>query len=146
VVSNLNPIKKRCLRGNSHEEVGERKGSRFRVMVVDEFCRHAGKLIPQLLQGDQSIEVVGTAMHGVEDLKKIGDCILCRELELWRGRGRMDGMEMLRKIVRRSILYHILYILVSSNNDEMGRLFGLNAMAFGAVIFVASQEGREGAE
>ena len=44
--------------------------SPVRVLVVDDSALMR-KLIPQLLQGDSSIEVVGTAMDGLLGLKKI---------------------------------------------------------------------------
>jgi len=78
------------------------------------------KLIPQLLQGDPSIEVVGTAMDGLLGLKKIGELhpdVVTLDLEM----PRMDGLEMLRQIVRR---YHIPVIVVSKPQRN-GRVFGL---------------------
>jgi len=102
-----------------------------RVLVVDDSAVMR-KLIPQLLQGDQSIEVVGTAMDGLLGLKKIGELhpdVVTLDLEM----PRMDGLEMLRQIVRR---YHIPVIVVSSHN-EMGAYSALNALALGAFDFIA---------
>jgi two-component system chemotaxis response regulator CheB len=102
-----------------------------RVLVVDDSALMR-KLIPQLLQGDPSIEVVGTAMDGLLGLKKIGELhpdVVTLDLEM----PRMDGLEMLREIVRR---YQIPVIVVSSHN-EMGAYSALKALALGAFDFIA---------
>jgi two-component system chemotaxis response regulator CheB len=102
-----------------------------RVLVVDDSALMR-KLIPQMLQGDRSIEVVGTAMDGLLGLKKIGELhpdVVTLDLEM----PRMDGLEMLREIFRR---YHMPVIVVSSHN-EMGAYSALNALALGAFDFVA---------
>jgi len=111
-----------------------------RVLVVDDSAVMR-KLIPQLLQGDPSIEVVGTAMDGLLGLKKIGELhpdVVTLDLEM----PRMDGLEMLREIVRR---YHVPVIVVSSHNEE-GAYSAFNALALGAFDFVAkptdNQSGR----
>jgi two-component system chemotaxis response regulator CheB len=90
------------------------------------------KLIPQLLQGDASIEVVGTAMDGILGLKKIEELrpdVVTLDLEM----PRMDGLDMLREIVRR---YSIPVIVVSSHTSK-GAYSALNALSLGAFDFVA---------
>jgi two-component system chemotaxis response regulator CheB len=90
------------------------------------------KLIPQLLQDDPSIEVVGTAMDGLLGLKKIGELhpdVVTLDLEM----PRMDGLEMLRAIVRQ---YAIPVIVVSSHTSK-GAYSALNALSLGAFDFVA---------
>jgi len=102
-----------------------------RVLVVDDSALMR-KLIPQLLHGDPSIEVVGTAMDGLLGLKKIGELhpdVVTLDLEM----PRMDGFEMLRQIVRR---YHVPVIVVSSHNEE-GAYSAFKALALGAFDFVA---------
>ena len=102
-----------------------------RVLVVDDSALMR-KLIPQLLQGVGSIEVVGTAMDGLLGLKKIGELhpdVVTLDLEM----PRMDGLEMLREIVRR---YRIPVIVVSSHS-ESGAYSALKALALGAFDFVA---------
>jgi two-component system, chemotaxis family, protein-glutamate methylesterase/glutaminase len=102
-----------------------------RVLVVDDSALMR-KLIPQMLQGDPSIEVVGTAMDGLLGIKKIGELhpdVVTLDLEM----PRMDGLEMLRQIVGR---YHIPVIVVSSHNEE-GAYSALKALALGAFDFVA---------
>jgi two-component system, chemotaxis family, protein-glutamate methylesterase/glutaminase len=102
-----------------------------RVLVVDDSALMR-KLIPQMLKGDPSIEVVGTAMDGLLGIKKIGELhpeVVTLDLEM----PRMDGLEMLRQIVGR---YHIPVIVVSSHN-ELGAYSALKALALGAFDFVA---------
>ena len=102
-----------------------------RVLVVDDSALMR-KLIPQMLQCDPGIEVVGTAMDGLLGIKKIGELrpdVVTLDLEM----PRMDGLEMLRQIVGR---YHIPVIVVSSHN-EMGVYSALKALALGAFDFVA---------
>ena len=84
-----------------------------RVLVVDDSAVMR-KLIPQLLQGDPFIEVVGTAMDGLLGLKKIGELhpdVVTLDLEM----PRMDGLEMLREIVRE---YRVPVIVVSAHNEK----------------------------
>src|SRR5260370_40119253 len=102
-----------------------------RVLVVDDSALMR-KLIPQLLQGDPSIAVVGTAMDGLLGLKKIGELHpdgVTLDLEM----PRMDGLEMLRQIVRG---YHIPVIVVSSHNEQ-GAYSAFKALALGAFDFVS---------
>jgi two-component system chemotaxis response regulator CheB len=102
-----------------------------RVLVVDDSALMR-KLIPQMLQGDPSIEVVGTAMDGLLGIKKIGELrpdVVTLDLDM----PRMDGLEMLRQIVGR---YNIPVIVVSSHN-ELGVYSALKALALGAFDFVA---------
>jgi len=104
---------------------------RVRVLVVDDSALMR-KLIPQLLQGNPSIEVVGTAMDGLLGLKKIGELhpdVITLDLEM----PRMDGLEMLREIVRR----HRIPVIVVSSHTEKGAYSALNALALGAFDFVA---------
>jgi two-component system chemotaxis response regulator CheB len=105
--------------------------SPVRVLVVDDSALMR-KLIPQLLQGDSSIEVVGTAMDGLLGLKKIEELrpdVVTLDLEM----PRMDGLAMLREIVRR---YAIPVIVVSSHTSK-GAYSALNALSQGAFDFVA---------
>jgi two-component system chemotaxis response regulator CheB len=101
------------------------------VLVVDDSALMR-KLIPQLLQGDPSIEVVGTAMDGLLGLKKIEELrpdVVTLDLEM----PRMDGLDMLREIVRQ---YSIPVIVVSSHTSK-GAYSALNALSQGAFDFIA---------
>jgi two-component system chemotaxis response regulator CheB len=105
--------------------------SPVRVLVVDDSALMR-KLIPQLLQGDPSIEVVGTAMDGLLGLKKIAELrpdVVTLDLEM----PRMDGLDMLREIVRQ----HAIPVIVVSSHTSKGAYSTLNALSRGAFDFVA---------
>src|SRR5258708_27018614 len=102
-----------------------------RVLVVDDSAVMR-KLIPQLLQGDPSIEVVGTAMDGAFGLKKIEDLhpdVVTLDLEM----PRMDGIEALRLIMRRAPMP----VIVFSTHSKEGAYSTFKALALGAIDFVA---------
>jgi two-component system chemotaxis response regulator CheB len=104
---------------------------KVRVLVVDDSALMR-KLIPQILAQDSEIEVVGTAMDGAFGLKKIEDLkpdVVTLDLEM----PRMDGMEMLRQITRRS---GVPVIIVSALSTE-GAQATFKALALGAFDFVA---------
>jgi two-component system chemotaxis response regulator CheB len=103
---------------------------RIRVLVVDDSALMR-KLIPAILARDSSIEVVGTAMDGAFALKKIEELqpdVVTLDLEM----PRMDGMEMLRLIMKRAPLPIILF----STHSKEGGYATLKALAFGAVDFL----------
>lgn len=102
-----------------------------RVLVVDDSALMR-KLIPQILETDGSIKVVGTAMDGSFGLKKIEDLkphVITLDLEM----PRMDGLEMLRVITHR----HRLPVIVFSAHSREGARATLQALALGAFDFVA---------
>jgi two-component system chemotaxis response regulator CheB len=104
---------------------------RVRVLVVDDSALMR-KLIPTILAREPLIEVVGTAMDGAFALKKIEELrpdVITLDLEM----PRMDGMETLRLIMRRTPLP---VILVSTHSKE-GAYSTFKALALGAIDFVA---------
>lgn len=104
---------------------------RIRVLVVDDSALMR-KLIPQILERDKTIEVVGTAMDGAFGLKKVEHLrpdVVTLDLEM----PRMDGMEMLRQIMRK---YNVPVIIVSALSTE-GAMTTFKALALGALDFVA---------
>ena len=104
---------------------------RVRVLVVDDSALMR-KLISQILKRDSDIDVVGTAMDGAFGLKKIENLkpdVVTLDLEM----PRMDGMEMLRQITRKS---RVPVIIVSALSTE-GAMSTFKALAFGAFDFVA---------
>ncbi|HKW76301.1 MAG TPA: chemotaxis response regulator protein-glutamate methylesterase [Terriglobales bacterium] len=104
---------------------------RIKVLVVDDSALMR-KLIPQILQRDSSIEVVGTAMDGDFGLKKIQELkpdVVTLDLDM----PRMDGMETLRQIMRKQ---HLPVIVVSALSTE-GASSTFKALALGALDFVA---------
>jgi two-component system, chemotaxis family, protein-glutamate methylesterase/glutaminase len=105
---------------------------RVRVLVVDDSALMR-KLIPQILERDSSIEVVGTAMDGNFGLKKVEDLkpqVITLDLEM----PGMNGIDMLRQVMRK--LYPVPVIVVSSHSTE-GASITLKALGFGAFDFVA---------
>jgi two-component system chemotaxis response regulator CheB len=102
-----------------------------RVLVVDDSALMR-KLIPQILQADGSIQVVGTAIDGAFALKKIEELkpqVVTLDLEM----PGMSGMQALREITLR---YHLPAIVVSSHTTQ-GASATFKALAMGAFDFVA---------
>ena len=104
--------------------------SRTRVLVVDDSALMR-KLIPQMLEADSSIEVVGTAMDGTFCLKKIEELqpnVVTLDLQM----PGMNGIDTLKEIMRRQPLP---VIVVSSHSTE-GASVTLKALGLGAFDFV----------
>jgi two-component system chemotaxis response regulator CheB len=105
-----------------------------RVLVVDDSALMR-KLIPQILQTDPSIEVVGTAMDGNFGLRKIEELkpqVVTLDLEM----PGMGGLEMLTEIMRR----HQLPVIVVSSHSTEGATVTMKALALGAFDFVAKPQ------
>ncbi len=102
-----------------------------RVLVVDDSALMR-KLIPQIIERDNSIHVVGTAMDGTFALKKIEELrphVVTLDLEM----PRMDGMETLKEITKR---YKLPVIVVSAHTTQ-GASATFKALSLGAFDFVA---------
>ena len=102
-----------------------------RVLVVDDSALMR-KVIPQILQTDDSIQVVGTAMDGNFGLKKIEELkpqVVTLDLDM----PGMGGIEMLKQIMRR----HRLPVIVVSSYSTEGASVTMKALALGAFDFVA---------
>ena len=102
-----------------------------RVLVVDDSALMR-KLIPQILQTDSSIQVVGTAMDGNFGLKKIDELkpqVITLDLEM----PGMGGLDMLKEIMRR----HRVPVIVVSSHSTQGASVTLKALSLGAFDFVA---------
>jgi two-component system, chemotaxis family, protein-glutamate methylesterase/glutaminase len=105
-------------------------GEPVRVLVVDDSALMR-KLIPQILETDSSIHVVGTAMDGNFGLRKIEELkpqVITLDLEM----PGMGGLEMLKQIMRR---YQLPVIVVSSFSTE-GASVTMQALSLGAFDFV----------
>jgi len=105
-----------------------------RVLVVDDSALMR-KLIPQILQTDTGIQVVGTAMDGNFGLRKIEELkpqVVTLDLEM----PGMGGMDMLKEIMRR---HRVPVIVVSSHSTE-GASITLKALSLGAFDFVAKPQ------
>ena len=102
-----------------------------RVLVVDDSALMR-KLIPQILERDGSMLVVGTAMDGSFVSHKIEELrpdVITLDLEM----PRMDGMETLREIMRT----HRLPVIVVSAHSTQGASATFKALSMGAFDFVA---------
>jgi two-component system chemotaxis response regulator CheB len=102
-----------------------------RVLVVDDSALMR-KLIPQILQSDSSIQVVGTAMDGIFGLKKIEELkpqVVTLDLEM----PGMGGLDMLKEIMR----HHQVPVIVVSSHSREGASVTLKALSLGAFDFVA---------
>jgi two-component system chemotaxis response regulator CheB len=105
--------------------------NKVRVLVVDDSALMR-KLIPQMLEADQSIEVVGTAMDGTFCLKKIEELrptVVTLDLQM----PGMNGIDTLKEIMRR----HPLPVIVVSSHSTEGASITLKALGLGAFDFVA---------
>jgi len=103
---------------------------RVRVLVVDDSALMR-KLIPQMLQHDESIEVVGTAMDGTFCLKKIEELkpnVVTLDLEM----PGMNGIDTLKEIMRREPVP----VIVFSSHSTEGATVTMKALGLGAFDFV----------
>ena len=104
----------------------------IRVLVVDDSALMR-RLIPQMLERDGFIQVVGTAMDGSFALSKIEELkpdVITLDVEM----PRMDGTETLREITRK---YHHIPVIVVSAHTTSGASATFKALAMGAFDFVA---------
>jgi two-component system chemotaxis response regulator CheB len=102
-----------------------------RVLVVDDSALMR-KLIPKILEQDDSIEVVGTAMDGHFALKKIEELspqVVTLDLEM----PGMNGIDTLKQIMR----HRRLPVIVVSSHSTAGAAITLKALALGAFDLVA---------
>ncbi len=106
------------------------RGRLVRVLVVDDSALMR-KLIPQMLAGDESIEVVGTAMDGSFCLKKIEELkpnVVTLDLEM----PGMNGIDALKEIMRRQPVP----VIVFSSHSTEGATVTMKALGLGAFDFV----------
>ncbi len=105
-----------------------------RVLVVDDSALMR-KLIPQILEHDPSIAVVGTAMDGNFGLKKIEELkphVITLDLEM----PGLNGIDTLKEIMRR----WRLPVIVVSSHSTAGASITLKALGLGAFDFVAKPQ------
>jgi two-component system chemotaxis response regulator CheB len=104
------------------------------VLVVDDSALMR-KLIPQMVETDQSIEVVGTAMDGTFCLKKIEELrpnVVTLDLQM----PGMNGIDTLKEIMRR----HPLPVIVVSSHSTDGASITFKALGLGAFDFVTKPQ------
>lgn len=103
----------------------------IRVLVVDDSAVMR-KLIPQTIQKDDEIQVVGTAINGNFALRKIEELkphVITLDLEM----PGLNGIETLKQIMRT----HKTPVVVVSSFSTEGASVTMKALALGAVDFVA---------
>jgi len=107
---------------------------KVRVLVVDDSALMR-KLIPQMLETDPSIEVVGTAMDGNFCLKKIEELnpnVVTLDLQM----PGMNGIDTLKEIMRR----RPLPVIVVSSHSTDGASITFKALGLGAFDFVTKPQ------
>ncbi|HET9528920.1 MAG TPA: chemotaxis response regulator protein-glutamate methylesterase [Blastocatellia bacterium] len=108
-------------------EIGPRK---IRVLVVDDSAVMR-KLIPALLDKDESIEVVGTAIDGdfaLNKLEQLRPDVVTMDIEM----PRMDGLSALSHIVAK----HSVPVVMLSSFTTRGAALTMKALEIGAVDFI----------
>jgi len=107
---------------------------KVRVLVVDDSALMR-KMIPQMLEADPLIEVVGTAMDGTFCLKKIEELkpnVVTLDLQM----PGMNGIDTLKEIMRR----HPMPVIVVSSHSTEGASVTMKALGLGAFDFVAKPQ------
>jgi len=103
---------------------------RIRVLVVDDSALMR-KMMPQIMNADHEIEVVGTAMDGTFALKKIPELrpdVITLDIDM----PKMDGIETLRSIMQHFAIPTIIISTLSQHDADMT----LKALGMGAFDFV----------
>ena len=103
---------------------------RIRVLVVDDSALMR-KMMPQIMNADHEIEVVGTAMDGTFALKKIPELrpdVITLDIDM----PKMDGIETLRSITQHFAIPTIIVSSLSQHDADMT----LKALGMGAFDFV----------
>lgn len=112
--------------------------NKVRVLVVDDSALMR-KLIPQMLEADHSIEVVGTAMDGTFCMKKIEELrpnVVTLDLQM----PGMNGIDTLKEIMRK----HPVPVIVVSSHSTEGASVTLKALGLGAFDFVTKPQDATG--
>jgi two-component system chemotaxis response regulator CheB len=107
---------------------------KVRVLVVDDSAVMR-KLIPDMLEAEPSIEVVGTAMDGNFCLKKIEELqpnVVTLDLQM----PGMNGIDTLKEIMR----WHPVPVIVVSSHSTEGASVTLKALGLGAFDFVTKPQ------
>jgi len=108
-----------------------RRGSRIRVMVVDDSVV-IRRLVTHALEQDPSLEVVGTASNGSIGLARIPQFspdLITLDIEM----PEMDGLEMLRRLRQ---TYKDVRVIMFSTLTERGAASTMEALSLGADDYV----------
>lgn len=108
---------------------------KIKVLVVDDsaFMR---KLISDILNGDQNIEVIGTSRNGldaIEKVKKLRPHVVTLDIEM----PIMDGIESLQNIMKDDPTP----VIMLSSTTKLGAENTMLAMQYGAIDFVTKPSG-----
>ena len=106
-------------------------GRKIRVLVVDDSALMR-KLIPIILQKDEDIEVVATAVNGIfalQKAEKLRPDVITLDMDM----PGMDGLTTLKHVVER---FGIPVVVVSSLTTE-GAEHTMKALELGAMDFIA---------
>ncbi|MBU7008288.1 protein-glutamate methylesterase/protein-glutamine glutaminase [Phosphitispora fastidiosa] len=108
---------------------------RHRVLVVDDssFMR---RFITDILHSDDTLEVVATAVNGVEALKKVSELrpdVITLDIEM----PEMDGLTALNEIMVKCPVP----VIMLSNRTRVGAEATIKALELGALDFVAKPSG-----
>lgn len=104
---------------------------KIRVLVVDDSAVMQ-RLLSEILNSDPGIEVIGTAPDPYvarEKIKSLNPDVLTLDVEM----PRMDGLAFLRNLMR----LHPMPVVMCSSLTQQGAETALEALALGAVDFVA---------
>jgi two-component system chemotaxis response regulator CheB len=109
--------------------------AKTKVLVVDDsaFMR---KVISDMIAQDASLEVIGTARDGLDALEKIPELkpdVVTLDIEM----PRKDGLETLRDVMQS----HPVPVVMLSSMTQTGAQATLEALALGAIDFVAKPSG-----
>ncbi len=104
---------------------------KIRVLVVDDSALMR-KMIPQILNADHEIEVVGTAIDGIFAIKKIPEVspdVITLDIDM----PKMDGIATLHAIMQHFAIPTIMVSSLSQHDADMT----LKALSMGAFDFVS---------
>ena len=105
--------------------------AKITVLIVDDSAL-VRKLLSEVLNSDPDIEVIGTAIDPFEardKIKRLKPDVLTLDVEM----PRMDGVTFLKNLMR----LHPMPVIMVSTLTEKGAQVTLEALALGAVDFVA---------
>ncbi|MBU6081055.1 MULTISPECIES: protein-glutamate methylesterase/protein-glutamine glutaminase [Allobacillus] len=107
----------------------------YKVLIVDDsaFMR---KMISDIVQQSERLEVVGTARDGVDGLKKLKDLkpdVVTLDVEM----PKMNGLETLERIMKS----HPMPVVMLSSTTKSGAKETIEALRIGAIDFISKPSG-----
>ncbi len=114
--------------------------SKIKVLIVDDSAL-VRKLLFNILDGDPSIEVVGTAPDpyiAIKKIKALNPDVLTLDIEM----PRMDGLTFLSKLMK----VHPMPVIMFSTLTEAGGQATMKALSLGAIDYIAKPKVRQSEE